>query len=126
MFPLFFFLQKLENAQFVHDKFTASTKYKIHEHYNFLHAKLQLEENKLFQQLEKFQTDLCAKTKKFKSGFDTVLIDIQKKMQEVGSFASNSGNRIRLPISVLINDCESLLMHVPEEISFTCDTNPFK
>lgn len=120
------FLQKVEKTQDVHENYAINTKYQIHEHYNFLHGKLQLEEDEQLNQLEAFKANLCAKTNEIKSVFDKVLADIQKKMHELSSFIPNLGNTQILPCAVFANECESLLKKVPEQISFDCETNPFE
>lgn len=116
----------MEKTQDVHEKYAINTKYQIHEHYNFLHGKLQLEEDEQLKQLEVFKANLCAKTNEIKSVFDKVLADIQKKMHELASFIPKPGNTQRLPFAVIANECESLLKKVPDQISFDCETNPFK
>lgn len=69
---------------------------------------------------------VCARTDEVKSVLDKALIDLQKKIQDVVSFAPNPGNLQRIPIAVIINECENVLRKVPEEISYVCNTNPFK
>ncbi|XP_063706829.1 uncharacterized protein LOC134835793 isoform X2 [Culicoides brevitarsis] len=118
-------IKKIETANETNEKFVNDTKIQIHEHFNYLHGKLQIEEDELMQQLDTMKTKAETKTGEVKTVFDKIMKEINKKMQDLASFSPSKESYWKVALHVNLSECKKLLSKVPEEISFDFDKNPY-